>query len=220
MRSYITNIFVRALVLFTCIPIHDYAHARVAKKLGDPTAENMGRLTLNPFAHFDPFGSIMLILTGFGWARPVPVNPVYFRDGRKGMAITALAGPVSNLILSWILLVIYKIIYFSTVISVNASSFSSVILTILSIMVTVNLHLAVFNILPVPPLDGSRIFSFVIPTKYYYKIMQYERYISIALIVLLFTGILSIPLSWLSSIIYRVLLFTTGFVDFIAKALI
>ena len=169
------------------ITFHEYAHGYVAYKLGDPTAKNYGRLTLNPIRHIDPLGGIMLLVVGFGWAKPVPVNPAYFKNPKNGMAQVALAGPVSNIILAFITLLIAHIFEFQNI----------YVLTMLVRLVILNIGLAIFNMIPIPPLDGSKIFSSLLPSRIYFGIMRYERYAHIILLLLLFTGILTPFLRWM-----------------------
>ncbi len=182
-------------VVFCTLPIHEFAHAFVADRLGDGTPKLNGRLTVNPFAHLDLWGCLMIILVGFGYAKPVPVNMRNFKNPKAGMALTALAGPVSNIIMAFFFLVLRAV----TITFGNFSDFAQICEWFFFYAAYINITLAVFNLLPIPPLDGSRIATAVIPNKYYYKIMQYERYIMIGLFVLLFTGLLSRPLSWLSN---------------------
>lgn len=206
----------RAVVLITAMPVHECAHGFVAHKLGDPTAESQGRLTLNPFSHLDPIGSILLILTGFGWARPVPVDSRYFRHPRRDMALTALAGPLSNILLALVTMVIYKLVlalFFSDILAIG-TTFSAVQF-FLSTMILVNLYLAVFNLMPLPPLDGFKFFGAIMPDRLYWKLIEMERFISIILIILLFTGTLSRPLAWVSGRLLTFIDYATLPIDYL-----
>ena len=170
-----------AFVVFCTLPIHEYAHALVATKLGDDT----------------PMGAVMILLVGFGYAKAVPVNPHNFKNPKAGMALTAAAGPASNLIMSVIFILLSNIsfvIYCKT----NDSIVARVAFLFFFYAAMINISLAVFNLIPIPPLDGSRIVGLLIPNKIYYQIMKYERYIIIVVFVLLALGWLSTPLSWLT----------------------
>ena len=213
------DIIVRAIVLLTAIPVHEAAHAYVADKLGDPTAKYMGRLTLNPMAHFDLMGSVAMILFGIGWANPVPINPLKFKDQKKGMAISAAAGPASNVIVAAISLAIAKLIWYASYVT-GVNTVISTLYTIFRSMCFINISLAIFNLIPIPPFDGSRIFNYFLPDKFYFKIMEYERYIFLALFVVLFTGILDLPISLLSGLVYNAVDKLTIFVDIIGKTII
>lgn len=200
--TLIIYLFSMSFVVFCTLPIHEYAHALVATKLGDPTPRLQGRLTLNPMAHISPIGALMILLVGFGYAKPVGVNPRNFNDPKKGMALVAVAGPVSNFIMGFISeFLAFLCLKFS--IGVNASFLVSAIYLFFNYAAVVNIQLAVFNFLPIPPLDGSRILQLLIPSKYYYKFLQYERYIILVVFVLLFTNILTIPLSYITNFIYN-----------------
>lgn len=195
-------VFSRLFVVFCCLPFHELAHAWTANRMGDPTAKNLGRLSLNPFKHLDLVGTIMIFLCGIGYANPVPVNPRNFKNPKKGMALTSLAGPVSNLIMGFIASCFYY-----ALLLLPASTPLYFILAFFRFAATINVSLAVFNLLPIPPLDGSKILAFFIPSKIYFKYLRYERYAMIALIVLLVTGILDRPISFISSIILQVISF-------------
>lgn len=203
------TVLVRALVLFTAMPIHECAHGWVADKLGDHTARSQGRLTLNPFHHLDPFGSVLLLLAGVGWAKPVPVNPYYFHkiDRRAGMALTALAGPVSNLLMSIITLLIAKLLLLFGV--------NGILVSIFITMCQINLGLAVFNLIPIHPLDGSRILSYFLPAKAADWLDEHEQIIYIIfMVVILFTDLLDVPLSFLSGLLFKAINWMTSFVGF------
>lgn len=203
----------RAAVLLTTMPIHEYAHGWAASRLGDDTARQQGRLTLNPFKHLDVLGSLLIIFAGFGWAKPVQVDPRNFKNPKRDMALTALAGPLSNILLALLFMVIYKVLYG---LAGYAYLASGIILLLLEVMLKTNLGLAVFNLLPVPPLDGSKILFALLPDKAYFTLMRYERYVALALMALLFfTDILSGPLSLMASGIYSALDWLTAPIDWI-----
>lgn len=189
------KLFSRLFVIFCTMPIHEYAHALIATKLGDQTPRLSGRLTLNPMAHISPLGALMIVLCGFGYAKPVSVNPRNFKDSKKGMALTAIAGPISNLIMGFLFVFLSELFY-----SLEPSLLTSSFYYFFYFAAVVNVNLAVFNLLPIPPLDGSRILQLLIPAKHYYKFLEYERYIVIVVFILILTGVLTKPLSLISSL--------------------
>lgn len=209
---------VRVMIIFLILPIHEYAHAWAAKKLGDDTALYSGRLTLNPLAHIDILGAVCLFFTGFGWAKPVPVNPIRFKKPRKGMALTALAGPASNLIVAFIAMIIYRFILYSDISDKMGIQNASFVFFMISAFISINIGLAVFNLLPIPPLDGSKILSYFTSAKFDKFLFQYQQYLPIIFIVLIVSGILSGPINWISSIIYDGMFFLTNWIDLIMKA--
>ena len=189
----------------------------MADKLGDPTAKLYGRLSLNPLRHLDPLGALCMIFAGFGWARPVPVAAtVRFAHPRRDMALSAAAGPVANLLLAYVYTVLYKLVGYLA----PANAFWLFVFLVLSTMVNVNITLAVFNLLPVPPLDGSRIFNLLLPKRWYFAVMRYERIILLALFAVLFLGFLDAPLGWLYTAAGRLLDFATGYVELALRALL
>lgn len=169
--------------------------------LGDDTAKRKGRLSLNPIRHLDPVGFLMLVVFHFGWAKPVPVNMMNFKHPKRGMALTALAGPASNCILTLVLLFLYGMTYRP----LHAGVFGRYFLEVIQLSSYMSLGLAVFNMLPIPPLDGSKILFSIIRDEQYMKLMFFERYGSVLLLVLAFTGILGKPLGSLISRIYDAL---------------
>ena len=203
---------VRAMVLLTAIPIHECAHAWASNKLGDPTAKNLGRLTLNPLPHLDLIGSVLMLFTGFGWAKPVPVTTRNFKNVKKGMILTALAGPAANILLALLSLILYKLwcYFLYPLLAINFTT-ASAIAQIFYIMCLLNINLAVFNLIPIPPLEGSRVLTAVLPARLYYKVMQYEQYIIYGVFIILMLGWLDGPLSFLRGVVYNFLNLITGF---------
>ena len=199
MLEILAGVFASLFVVFCTLPFHEYAHALVATKLGDQTARLSGRLSLNPMRHIDPLGALMIVLVGFGYAKPVPVNPRNFKNPKVGMALTALAGPCANLLIAFVFFVLKYIILL--VQTSNPIVFALAFLFIFVILYIYNIVGG--NLLPIPPLDGSRILQLIIPSKYYFKFLQYERYVVIVVFVLLLTGILSRPLGYLQSLLYN-----------------
>lgn len=176
----LTGILFTIPALLIGLTLHEVAHGWVAYKLGDPTAKNQGRLSLNPLKHLDPLGAFFLLIFQFGWAKPVPVNPFYFKgDRKKGMLWVSLAGPVSNLIIAVLTALIWKFI----------EPQGYIITGIVFFVFRINLVLAVFNFLPVPPLDGSKIFAGLLPSRYTEVIYNIERYGIAILLFLSLTGI-------------------------------
>lgn len=217
-------------VLLMAFSVHETAHGYVAWRLGDPTARNLGRLTLNPIKHLDPIGTICMVLFHIGWAKPVPINTRYFKNPKRDMALSGAAGPVSNLLLALIHLLLlcigmlfvpnlFKDEIIRYELSLNGDTgfkaslgfiITAVLTYILYLGVVLNLSLAIFNLIPVPPFDGSRIFYAFLPTKWYFAVMKYERYIMIAILILFWVGLLDRPLGWLLNVIINGLFKLTG----------
>lgn len=173
------------------ITLHEMSHAYTAYLLGDPTAHDAGRLNFNPLSHIDPIGFICMLFFGFGWARPVPVNPRYFKNPRVGMAVTALAGPMCNFLIGFVSIVCYCVIYLSSPGRIMAA-FAQFLLMLGSL----NVGLGVFNLLPVPPLDGSKILFMFIPGRWVAWFYKYDGYIRLALLVCLYLGFMDGVIGW------------------------
>lgn len=187
------------------LSFHEYAHGYAAYKLGDPTAKYMGRLTLNPIKHFHPIGMLAMLLVGIGWANPVPINARYFKNPKKGMAITAAAGPLMNLFLGFIGLFIYWLII-SIMLKLQileVTPFTRAALTFFSNFSYMNIYLAVFNLLPIPPFDGSRVMFAFLPDRHYFAIMKYERIIMFIVLIAIATETLSLPFAYITENIIK-----------------
>jgi len=218
-QSAVYLLVIRLIVALIALPIHECAHGYAAYRMGDYTAERQGRLTLNPLAHFDPIGTIAIILFGFGWARPVPINPLNFENPKKGMMISSLAGPMSNIGLAFISMVLYEISYIPVYLGVTGA-FIATVQTFLLYMISINITLGVFNLIPIPPLDGSRISTYFLPQRIYFKIMQYENIIFIVLLVALWFGVLDGPISFVSGAVTSLLDYITRPIDWITAFII
>lgn len=224
-RGFFTNfresmiaLLITLPVILITISVHEFSHAFVANRMGDPTARSLGRMTLNPIKHIDPIGFICMIFLHFGWAKPVPVNARYFKNPKKGMALTALAGPISNIILmiiGCILLNFYMLIPMPEA-EGFLRNFWVVGYNFFYYFPLLNIYFAIFNFLPIPPLDGSRILFVLLPDKYYFGIMKYERVIMIVFLLLLVTNILTIPISFVADNIFDGFMYLLGLIPLFA----
>ncbi len=167
---YFLTIILLAPGILAALTVHEFSHGWVAYRLGDPTAKAAGRLTLNPLAHLDPIGTIMLFIVHFGWAKPVPVNPYYFQKPRQGMVWVSLAGPASNIIFAAVLGILFRILLAAGMMSLNGF-FANLI----AFAIFINLMLAFFNLIPIPPLDGSKIVGGLLPDRYIEAWDWFER---------------------------------------------
>lgn len=182
-------------VILISLTIHEYAHALMADFLGDPTPRRMGRLSLNPLRHLEPVGTLLLFFAGFGWAKPVLVDPSNFRVPKKAMLFVALAGPASNILLAFIGAGAMKILAESLSYLQPGAMLTLVLLTLCQTMIIINLSLAIFNMLPIPPLDGSRLVSFFLPNRYRIQYRQFEELAPMILLLLFALGGLGMILS-------------------------
>ena len=207
-------------IILLALSVHEASHGYIASKLGDPTAKSLGRLTLNPLKHLDVFGFLCMLFFHFGWAKPVPVNARYFKKPRRGMALTSAAGPVSNVLLAIVfaillrleLMIVNHFFYDELVASVTGGAVStafnmlSVLCYMLYMGVLLNISLAVFNLIPIPPFDGSRIFYVFLPQKLYFYVMKYEHIIMWVIVLALwfvpfFSSLISTATSGLSQMV-------------------
>ena len=190
--SVLTDMLLAVIPALICITLHELSHGFVAYKLGDNTAKNMGRLTLNPIKHIDIFGLIMMVVFKFGWAKPVPVNMRNFKNPKRDMAITALAGPLSNVLICCVVLFIYGLVYLPC--NLAGTEFAASLLYAVYITAYLSIALAIFNIIPIPPLDGSKVLFSLMSDEGYMKLMRYERYGMLLLLALIVTDALGNPL--------------------------
>ena len=203
------------VVVFVTLPIHEYAHGFVATKLGDPTPRWQGRLSLNPLRHIDYFGAIMIYLIGFGYAKPVQVDARYFKNAKRDMAFVALAGPMSNILFAFVSAFLLNLVSFiawvSKIQSVAAANIIWILLLVFQYMTVINISLAIFNLVPIPPLDGSKILGAFLPNRIYYQFLQYERYFIIFIMFLMFMGTgFSSGLTKINLFVYDKIVYLTG----------
>ena len=199
-----TLIYVVPAIIIT-VTLHELAHGWVSYKFGDPTPKLDGRLSLNPLHHLDHIGTIALLLVGFGWAKPVHIDPRYYKDAKTGIVWTAFAGPLMNFIIAFV-----AIFLFNLLLKVPVSIFSSEIMTrifiyliyLMQYTALISLGQAIFNLIPLPPLDGSKILYGVLPDSVYFNIMKYENWLSLILFLVLFSGVLNGPLVSIRTIVF------------------
>lgn len=190
----IDQLIIQIPPLLLALTLHEYAHGYIAYRLGDPTAHQAGRLSFNPLKHLDPIGTLAFFFIKIGWARPVPVNPSYFRNPRQGMLWVALAGPLTNLLLAVISAVLLRMVLFGAAFLPEAPLLQTILVPVYLMLVAsiwINLVLCIFNFLPIPPLDGGRIMAGLLPEEMARSFAAFERYGFIMILVLAFTGVLS-----------------------------
>jgi len=199
MNFNLTRLLIDFPVLVICLTVHEFSHAYVAFKMGDPTAKQMGRLSLNPLVHLDPLGTLMILFVRFGWAKPVPINPNNFKDFKKGIILTSLAGPISNFLLAFLGAFLAKFIYLTN---------NQGLIMFIQTFILINIVLGIFNLLPFPPLDGSRLFTVFLPPKYDYINNFLERFGILFLfgIILLFPGLIGSIIYPIVSMLLRLFL--------------
>ena len=196
--TYILSLIAGIIPAFLCITLHEISHGLTAYMLGDDTAKNEGRLSLNPVKHLDVMGLLMMLVFKVGWAKPVPVNMYKFKNPKASMAVTALAGPLSNVFISIVFLFLFGLLYIPLI----GSAAGSYVLEIIKLTAYMSIGLAVFNLIPLPPLDGSKVLFSCLSDESYGKLMRYEKYGSVLMIVLVASGALGRPLSLAISQIY------------------
>lgn len=189
--SYLLDLLISVIPAILCITIHEMSHGLAAKLMGDTTAETRRRLSLNPLRHIDPMGLIMLVVFKVGWARPVPVNMMNFRRPKQGMALTALAGPVSNFLLAALVLFARGLL----TLPLAQAAWGVTMLELLDTTAYLSLCLGLFNLIPIPPMDGSKVLFSLLPDRYYMTLMRYERYGMILILIVMLSGVVDGPLN-------------------------
>lgn len=208
--NFIYQLIYTIPAVLIAISMHEFSHGYVSYRLGDPTPKQSGRLSLNPFAHLDLVGTLCLLVFHFGWAKPVLVNPYYYRERKKGMIMVALAGPVMNFSIAFISVFFMGMIIKAT--GGYAGSFLQYLFRFLNYLYIINIGLGVFNLIPIPPLDGSKVLGAILPEDVYFKYMRYERYGTIVLMVLLYIGVMDVPLDAVRGVIDSIMNTIVGFI--------
>jgi Zn-dependent protease len=190
-RLDLVQLLIMVFVMTLSLSLHEYAHAWMANRLGDDTAALAGRLTLNPLRHLDPIGSVIFLLAGIGWAKPVPINPGRFSKAKsikRGIFLTSIAGPLSNILLGAVAWILFCVVYTVILLTSRNGTMTDTLVTLFYTLYSLNMVLAVFNLLPIPPLDGYKVFGVALPDRWYYRVMQYERYIGMIFLMLVLFG--------------------------------
>lgn len=204
----VAAILASVFLVFFVIPVHEFAHAWMAYRLGDNTAKNSGGLTLNPLAHIDPLGAILIALIGFGWGKPTPINPNNFKNRRRGIAITSAAGPLSNILFGWLFLFLGVVV--TRIPALDGTRLEMILYWFFFYAGEISIYLAVLNLLPIPPFDGFGIVEGLLPRNASYWIQTHQSTISIVVIVLLFANVLTRPISWIASFIMQFFLWISS----------
>ncbi len=204
----IVLLLLSAVAVLLALTVHEFSHGFAAYLCGDKTAKAMGRLSFNPLRHLDPVGAICLLLFRFGWAKPVMVNPMFFRKPKRDMILVSLAGPLSNLIMAFVSMVILKILLLTG--ATFSGAIGAYLVSFLYLFIDMNIGLCVFNLLPIPPLDGSKIFLPLLPSRLYYDIMRYEHLGWLVLIVALGLDVLDPVIGTLKGLLYQLIFFLVG----------
>ena len=205
--SQLRSILYVAPVMLLAIIVHECAHGWVSDKLGDPTPRMSGRLTLNPLKHLDPMGTLCLLVFHMGWANPVPINPYYYKDRKKGLILVSLAGPIANMLLACISILLEGLL----LLYAPNTVFFQTLAVLFWYSAVLNVGLGVFNLIPIPPLDGSKILFALLPDRIYYQYLRYERFFILAVVLLAWMGVFSVPLSFCMEGIVRGLCAVTAF---------
>lgn len=200
--SILYLMFGYAVLILLILPVHELAHAFAAHLCGDDTARWHGRLTLNPFKHLDMWGTAMMLTVGIGYTKPVPVNPRNFKNYKRDTILVALAGPLSNLLMAAAAVAVFRVASFFVS---DYNVMLALWLVLIDVIASVNISLMVFNLLPIPPLDGSRLWSSLLPGKWAYFLEVNSRYVTMGLFVLLMTGVLDGPLTVLHNVVFKLL---------------
>lgn len=203
----LVSLLLSAVSVLFCMTVHELCHGLTAYKLGDPTAKNLGRLTLNPLKHIDPVGALMLLFVGVGWAKPVMVDMRYFKHPKRDMALTSLAGPASNLVLAFLMLALYSLL---DRLLPRGGLPAYFLFDFLWSTAALSVGLGLFNLIPISPLDGSKVLFSLLPDRIYYTILRYERYAMFLIVILMFLGVFDAPLNYCITGVLRFMLRLVG----------